>query len=421
MRKIKEIIRDENIILLSIFLLSLALRISYLLVVKEDVLVLEEFSYFDIGADLAEGKGFGLNGAKFAPLYPLFLAPIYFLFGEFKAEVAIKAIQLILGSFSSVFIFLAARRIFNVKVGLISAFIFAFYDEMFFLNVHLLPENLIIPLELLLLLFLLRHYQGKKKTYHINMVFSGLLTGLLFLVAPLTSILIPFLILWIVLFLPKRLLISLLFPLLIGLTICPWAIRNHLLIDSNTKEIFFKYNYPYGVSRLYLYKEREAEPDLSEIFAFIKKNPGEYFDFFSKKLCFNLKNFLFSEKIWFEAAAQKPGISIGNIKTSIPLISWKMLSLFGLLGAFLALKLWPRTSLLYSFCGAWLASILILFAGFPRFRLPLVPFFIIFSSFGVYSIFRLVGNAHLTRRQKLCPEEGGFSVKCKVNNAKLAF
>lgn len=383
MRKFKEIIRDENIILLAIFLLSLALRISHFIVVKEDVLVLEEFSYFDIGGDLAEGKGFGLKGAQFAPLYPLFLAPIYFLFGEFKAEVAIKAIQLVLGSFSSIFIFLAAKGIFNAKVGLISAFIFALYDGMLFLNVHLLPENLIIPLELLLFIVLLRHQQEKTLP---GLLLSGILTGFLLLVDPKIFVLIGFLVIWIVLFSPKRLFSSLLFILLVGLTISPWAIRNHsLLIDSNSKETLFKYNYPYGVSRLA--EGKEKEPDLSKISAFIKKDPNKYLSFFLKKLYFNLKNFLFSEKMWFEGAAEKPTICVGKIRTSIPLISFKVLSLFGLLGIFFALNLWPKTSLLYFFSFAWLTSILILFAGFPRFRLPLVPFLVIFTSLGIYSIF----------------------------------
>ena len=439
MRNLKEIARDENIILLAIFLLSLALRISYLLLVKEDVLVLEEFSYFSIGGDLAEGKGFGPKGAGFAPLYSLFLAPTYYLFGEFKADVAIKAIQLILGAFSCIFIFLAAKRIFNVKVGLISAFIFSFYDGMFFLNVHLLPENLIIPLGLLLFIVLLRYQQEKTLP---GLLLSGILAGLLLLADPKTFVLIGFLMVWIVLFSSKKIVSLLLFLLFVGLTVSPWVIKNHpLLIDSNTKETLFKYNYPYGASRLQEETEKQeknlatententekeflsslssylsvnsvnsvnsvacfpiSEPDLSKILAFINEDPGEYFSFFLKKLRFNLKNFLFSEKMWFEGATQKPTISVGKIRTSIPLISWKMLSLFVLLGIFLALKLWPKTSLLYFFSFAWLTSILVLLAGFPRFRLPLIPFFVIFASFGIYSIFRLVGDAHPTRRYSL--------------------
>ena len=393
MINIKEIARDENIILLAIFLLSLVLRISYFLVVKENVLVLEEFSYFSIGADLAEGKVFGLKVAEFAPLYSLFLAPIYYLFGEFKAVVAIKAIQLVLGTFSLILIFLAAKRLFNVKVGLIGALIFALYDGMFFLNVHLLPENLIIPLELLLLITLL--WYQKEKTLP-GLLLSGILAGLLLLTDPKTSVLIVFLCGWLALFSSRKIVGLLLFLLFAGLTVSPWAIKNYpLLIDSNTKENLFKYNYPYGASRLQ--EKKGAEPDLSKIPAFIKENPGDYLDFFLKKICFNLKNFLFSEKIWFEGDTEKPAVFIGKTKV-FPLISWKVLSLFGLLGIFLAFKLWPKTSLLYFFFGAWITSILVLLAGFPRFRLPLIPFFVIFASFGVYSIFN---NVHPTRRYSL--------------------
>ncbi len=92
-------------------------------------LVDTKFDPYDFGAmgkSLVEGHGFAPFGnliERRAPMYPMMIAVIYFLFGEQSTLVLIA--QAFLLALSCVVVFDIGRRVFNVRTGYIAAFLCA--------------------------------------------------------------------------------------------------------------------------------------------------------------------------------------------------------------------------------------------------------------------------------------------------------
>lgn len=386
----------RHYILIFIFLLAIALRALYLPQIAKERPISDERGYDEAAVNLVNGKGYRMFGYRSyqPPLYPSFLAVVYKFFGH--DYVMVKVIQVIIGSFCCILIYIIARMVFNEKVGLISAFIYAAYDGLIFLNGHLLTENLFILLVLIFILLLLKF--SRSENLFILML-SGVFIGLAALTKTNVLVSVPFICLWFLTSSTRCFFYSLILILFIGAVILPWTIRNYLIhhrlvpIASYTGESLYRFNYPNGMN-VELARERARFKELGlkegemnsyyfkRVFEYIRNNPRTYFfDFFLKKFNWNLRSLFFSNYIWFPCS--KPGVNIPYI----PLVSWRVLSLFSFVGILLSFRIWERVSLVYFYLFPQIALILTLFFAWTRFRLPIVPFFIIFASFSIYSIF----------------------------------
>lgn len=183
------------------------------------------------------------------PLYPVFLAGIYKIFGP-KNYDAVRIIQIFLALLSGCVVYSLTKKFFEKEnVALLACAIFLFYPSLLFFNYLILTETLFIFLFLLALwglsltIFNLsletsaKYQQNKfqikdfrKRIYKSYLIPAGIFWGL----ASLTrSILYPFIpavslfLFWIT---PRRrqgLLVSLLFLLTAILTLSPWMVRNY--------------------------------------------------------------------------------------------------------------------------------------------------------------------------------------------------
>lgn len=386
------------LLLIFIFLIALSLRILYLPQIARELPISDEAGYDEAAMNLVNGKGYGMFGYRSyqPPLYPFFLAVVYRLFGH--DYVMVKVIQMILGSFGCILLYFIARIAFNEKIGLISGLIYAAYDGLIFLNGHLLTENLFILLKLLFILLLLKFSRSENLFI---LILSGVLIGLCALTKTNVLVSVPFICLWFLTISRRWVFYSLILILFIGVTISPWTIRNYLIhhrfvpIASYTGESLYRFNYPNGMN-VELARERKRFKELGlkegdmnlyyfkRVFEYIRDNPKTYFfEFFIKKLNWNLRSFFFSDSIWFPCS--KPGVNIPYI----PLISWRVLSFFSFMGILLSLRRWRRASLLYLYLFPQIILILTIFFAWTRFRLPIVPFFIIFAAFAIYSVFNI--------------------------------
>ena len=388
--------KREYLLLLLIFCVALSLRMSYLDQVAHEFPISDEAGYDEAATNLLNGQGYKMYGYRSyqPPGYPAFLAAAYKLFGH--DYVRVKIIQALLGSLGCLLIYLVAKMVFNGKVALISALIYAFYDGLIFLNGHLLTENIFIILELLAVICLLNFASTKSK---LSLALSGILIGLAALSRTQIIFSIPLIFLWIAIVSKRWFFYSFLLFLFIGLTISPWTIRNYLIhhrlvpIATYSGESLYRFNYPNGIN-VELARERKRfkelglkEADMNSyyfkrVFEYIKENPKTYFfDFFIGKLSWNLNEFFFGDYIWFPCS--KPGVKIPYV----PLISWRILSLFSFMGLLLSFRVWRKASLFYLYLLPYLAIMLIILFSWTRFRLSIIPFFIIFAAVAIYSIF----------------------------------
>jgi len=167
------------------------------------------------------------------PLYPIFLAVLYSVFGINTFAYLIP--QIILSAFTCILIYFIAEKLFNQQVAALSASIVAFYPDLIFWTYTARVETLFIFLITLLFLILLqKDILGRI----LNAFFVGILWGLISLTRLTFIFFVPFIILWIFLTwrTEKKMIIAwlLMASFSFVLILLPWAIRNLIVFNNFT-------------------------------------------------------------------------------------------------------------------------------------------------------------------------------------------
>lgn len=124
----------------TVFVLALAARLIFLLEINGsplfDVPVIDADTYSEHAKALAETGGFRDGFFWQGFFYPFVLAGLYRVFGY--SVLAAKSIQLIIGSLTAALVFLAGRRLFGSKTGVVAGAICALYGPMMAFEAQLL-------------------------------------------------------------------------------------------------------------------------------------------------------------------------------------------------------------------------------------------------------------------------------------------
>lgn len=404
---------NEKNILALIFIIALILRLVavFNLPPRYQIPLADASEYDKLAMNLLAGKGLvdtvtGLPTSWRVPLYPLFLAFIYLIFGH--SYFAARIIQSILGALLCVIIFYIGKITFNRKVGLLSAIILSCYQPFIFYAFYggptfLLSENLFTFLLALLVLSLIKDFT---KSFPPKGGFiSGILNGLLTLTRPVAG-LFPAVIFILLLFKNKYSLVlsvNKILPLLIGfiLVILPWTVRNYFIhkafIPFSTEGglALACGNNPYvkgdglvpqaAIDKLLTEADKKRLSTMSEIE--IDKMYRKY----AKE--FLLKNYKKIPKIFFRKVITLWDLyitdydSTGQVKRKYNLW-YSIVFIFALFGIVRSIKfkLNINSSLLISLF-LYFTIIAIITVGGQRFRYPAEPYLIIFASVGAFTIF----------------------------------
>jgi 4-amino-4-deoxy-L-arabinose transferase-like glycosyltransferase len=165
------------------------------------------------------------------PVYPLFLAGVYSIFGH-KPYAAI-IIQILLGCLACVFVYKIGEVFIQKGVGFIAGLLMALdFPTAIYTNL-LITETLFVLLCLLSVYFILKFFKEGKRAY---LIYSGIFLGLSTLCRPIIQY---FIILMVPLFfvvyrkeIKKGLLSCLLYILVFLVVITPWALRNYTTYGS---------------------------------------------------------------------------------------------------------------------------------------------------------------------------------------------
>ncbi len=372
---------------------------------------------------ISGGDWLGYKPFLQAPLYPYFLGILYTVFG--RDLFLVRFIQILLGSVNCLLLYRIAKTAFNPKVALISFLIAAFYGPFLFFDAELLNPVLVIFFNLMVVSILLSFQQEPKWA---KLLLAGIMLGLSSITHGLAMTFVPFAVLWLVILLirsrsslPKILAYSLCLILGFLLVISATTARNLIVgkdlifVSSNAGINFFIGNNPDydrttsirpGIEWEELIQrpmqeglEKPSERSgyfFRQAFSYITGRPLSYLKLLLRKTFFILDGFEIKgnqDPYMFRGYSAPLGFLLWKWVLYFPLGLLLPFSLVGMVAFFRerygAEGRNPKSILLFYFLISQ-AVALIFFFVCARYRLPLVPFLIIFAAFGLNALYRKI-------------------------------
>jgi 4-amino-4-deoxy-L-arabinose transferase-like glycosyltransferase len=388
---------------LFIFCLALLLRVCYALVatridpfLARDPLLGDAASYDRIARTLLAGGSYGeyigRPSAFWPPLYPLFLAGVYGVFGH-NLLVA-RLLQAVLGALLPLFVFLIGVALGQQRVARLASLGAALYPYAIYFGAWLISESLYFALLGLMLWYGMRLQQ--QPTYRRAVLF-GLIIGAAVLTKPTTLFQLPFLTGWFLFCFSRRLsaariALGAVTALSLALVLLPWSVRNYTLFgavvigSTNGGYTFYGANNPDAFGGHYenfpprIAGLNEAE-EQSEYYrmglAWINQNPQQFAWVVGQKFARLVSP--------LSVASSKADFAVPG--EALVRTVYGGFLLLALAGFVLSLRRWRDYALLYVPIGGVIVSTL-LFYGDARYTLPAVPAVLIFAALALHAGFQ---------------------------------
>jgi tetratricopeptide (TPR) repeat protein len=414
-----------------IFILALTLRLVYLAEIRDSpyfgTLVLDAYEYDQMAGRLLRGDWLIHydEGYVHGLLYPFVLAPFKAAAGSLYL-FAIRLFQAVLGALSCVLVFRLAGRFFPRPVPLIAGLLAAGYWPFVFFGGELLVTTLVLFLELWLAVVLSWRSPAPSAGTAVG---AGILMGLLVMGRSNTVLLLPVVLGW--LHLASRapagpgtgtakpfghrsaLTVPLAFLLAFAVSLCPFLVRNWLVqgtpLPFQGSWSFYMGNNPQADGTPYarqglIWQRLERLPIrqgitepaakgafyLREALHFIREQPAAYLSLLYRKL----RLFWHAGEIpvsadlrFYERHAWLARVLVLDFGFAVP---------FALVGMAWCWNRRRELFLLHGFVLAYLASGL-LFSVCDRYRLPALPFLLIFSACGIRQLWELLRSCDRCR------------------------
>ncbi|OGL50177.1 MAG: hypothetical protein A2161_11045 [Candidatus Schekmanbacteria bacterium RBG_13_48_7] len=425
---------EERRLVVLIFLLSLILRLIYALSHPTLPTIIDAADFDVIANNLSIGNGFGYGVGDLtswrAPGYPFFLAGIYYLFGH--SYYPVWFFEALAGALLPVFIFYIVKSRFSFEIAVIGASICAIYPNLITIVNPGLADNLFSVLTAGMMLVLINL---NKKPAVFFLILAGLVAGVNILTK---SVFLPFLLvivpvcMYFDITLRPRLKwypVTIIAALLI---LTPWIARNYnvhhrfVLVNTNGGFTLWYNNnnlsetgYYWGVTAAndrqtkinQQIQEREKlinSPDtlLRIMTPIVRKHYWQVFDNVgTPELKNEFENLseaeadqLFFKKAFDHIKTHKLRFIKKSIRSAIKFfhvfdegadyqVFWGILFPFSLLGIAFSFNNWRKYLLFYGLIiNIWIVCTI--FESSVRYRVPVEPYFFIFSIYGVFELFK---------------------------------
>jgi len=408
--------------LLVVLALALVVRVCYLIYYHNmpdwSQLTVDNYYHHHWAQSIAEGNILGDTTYFRAPFYVFCLAFLYALWGTSLWVGRLFGLAVGLGSVAMTY--LLGRRIFNTKVGLIAALLQSIYPVMIYFESELLLDPLFTLLLQLAVYRLLIWWESKKTK---DALLTGLLVGLASITRPTALIFIPLIVFLLILtFKPARLWVkqTIVFILAASLVIAPLLVRNLIVADDPVLIA------SQGGINLYIGNNNAADgvsavlPEplghnwsikevtyLAQQEAGKRLKPGEVSSYWANKsLNWMTKNplaftKLYLKKLYYSFSNREisNNRNLGWFFNQVPILKYNPLS-FGILFMLTLVAIvagFKQRSQVRLLSLSIIAYVLItsIFFFNSRFRLPLVPYYLVLSAFGLVTLIH-----HLRSKQK---------------------
>jgi tetratricopeptide (TPR) repeat protein len=397
------------------------LRVVYILQLRSSPLssfpVLDELYHVEWARNLAAGHWLGSEVFFRAPLYPYTLGLIFAAFHG--SLLAARFVQAIYGSLIPVVVFFLGRRVFGRRAAIAGGAAAALYPLLIYYTHELLIVTLVVLLDLLLVITALR---AERRRGGPAWLLVGVVAGMSAIARPSVLIFVPVLVWWMwwraanaegrgvrVRSAALRRVAPSVGMLIVGIAIfvLPVTARNYavgrdfVLISSQGGINFFIGNNAAsdGASAVLPVLgeswENEDAERIAEAHAGRPLKPSEVSDFWYKQGL----DFVFGQPIkaaklgvrkltlfWdsYELANNKDIYYFGRMSGVFRSFSWLNFGLiapFALLGMYVSVRRNPAALLMVLFVVSYMIGVVLFFVN-ARFRLPIVPFLILFAVVG---------------------------------------
>lgn len=412
---------------LLLFILALIPRLVCLLQMQNsviaDMLALDQEDYNAWGLRIAKGDWIGSEVFYGMPLYAYFLGFVYRLFGH--GIWIVRLIQVLLGALNCTLIFYIARKVFkDIHIALI-AFAIAFFFKLSVFYELLLDGSTIATFIFLAIIYVSSRISDKPS--RIRCALLGTLVSIAVLVRANFLILAPLIVIWLMAAfdMPKARKAALiaLFMLPIVISISLVTMRNYhvakdlIPLTAHGGINFYLGNGPYAdgrypnspftaggsenmIKQSFVVASRELNKKLkpseassywsNKAFEFIRENPRKYV------------SLLLNKTRLFISGFEMPDILSYTFSYKfIPMlrfffITFALVIPLGISGMVLSIPLKNRMARLLLILFLGYSAGIISFMVNERYKVPLYPFFIIFSSYGLAYLFRSKGYVRKT-------------------------
>ncbi len=230
--------RDEGRLCLALFAVALVIRIATVVYVNRYYNTLAFASdapvYDALAKSLAAGEGYAIGGdhreyTRIAPVFPIYLAVLYSLFGRSVQIVGMA--NAVVGSLTCVVVYAVGRKLLSRWAAALAGFIAAAYWEFLFWTPFVLKETLALFLFSGGLLLVLESMErGSRKVAFLG----GSALGLASLARYPHLAFFPFLVGAFMLSADRKRLRTLILPLVVGggLALTPWLARNYVVFGE---------------------------------------------------------------------------------------------------------------------------------------------------------------------------------------------
>lgn len=234
----------ERKILLTIIFIALLLRSLVLIVAfrtPERSIGNDSPSYLHPAEILLSSGYYTFPDTLRTPIYPMFLALLFEIFG--KSLFMVILVQIILSTFNVILTFFLAKQFLTSKLAFLGAFFLALSLESFTEQFFILTETLFTSLFLGSLLCLLRHWKTNRSTWLIN---SAILMALSILCRPIALYYPVFIIVVLIYFhwkdIRKVVFRSLIYSFIVAIILLPWYVRSNYLTGKPIISTITNYN-----------------------------------------------------------------------------------------------------------------------------------------------------------------------------------
>ena len=205
---------------------ALILRLLFIAVLRPNSFYFSDARHYDKAAvSLLSGDGLGEKYNR-SPLYPVLMAGVYGVFGH--SFTAMRIFEAALGVLLCLLIFQIARRLFTFNVALTAAALAAVHPHFLIIVGILYPTQVFTVLTAAAVLLLLYYEEKKQRRF---LLLSALASALAALTIPAMFFILPFTLLW-MMFRPAssvwaRVADVVIFLLVFSAVLTPWTIHNY--------------------------------------------------------------------------------------------------------------------------------------------------------------------------------------------------